>query len=1125
MPKPAAGKRRGPASAPRPRRLRLESLEERRVLAINASLVVDLNLAEIGSHPGDFTALNGQTYFFASQPEIGRGLWKTDGTAAGTQLVKELPPEQAGFEPTTLIAAGNRLYFVDYNKLWISDGTTAGTTVVPRGEDAAFEYINITGTAGDRLVFTHLIVDPVVNYELWSTDGVSSTALAVLDAPGLQGYRETANLNGSLYFVADDGVHGREIWKTDGTPAGTGLMQDIVPVNIPFYSISELTAAGDQLFFTAPNGDGASVLWVTDGTPSGARVVESPTMSGMHTLAAAGDTLFFQAHGPGGSELWKSDGTSAGTMRVKDINPLGNSYPSNLTGVGDALYFLADMGATGLELWRSDGTETGTVRVIDFAPISHHGDIAELTAFGEQLFFAADDGVSGQELWITDGTAAGTKLVKDIFAGGHGAPEHLAVIGQTLYFSGGDLANGFELWKSDGTAAGTGLVRNLAVGQTEASNPQARGEVNGIVLFTAQGTGNGGRELWRTDGMPGGTRLLKEFAVGRRSASLGDNFVTYGNRCYFIADDGTHGQELWSTDGTEEGTYLMADSAAGPESGLGLFNGFAAFGEQVYFTAYDLEDGYGVYRTDGTPAGTSLFYAFNPPSFFESPRNYSAVGGSLYFTAPGPGTLTLWKSDGTPAGTQPVDPAGQGPRVFSTLVDVGGRGVFIGEDRLSGEMALWSADGTPAGTIRLPMDVTSFYTSFQSRDFAVVNGQLLLTAGPASDLEAWKTNGVPAGTQLLEDVLPGPFGAIPTHYHALGNRAYFRNTAGAFSTEIWTTDGTPGAGSVLKQFGSQFYIDLQYLQLADAGGRLYFTGIDDDHGQELWTSDGTPAGTFLVRDIVAGPVSSLAKYGERGLWGTSIGQVFFGVDDGQHGAELWMAGDYSPVSHVLPDIVDVAPDPRQTPVGPVAINFTEDVTGVDLADFLLTRNGEAVPLTAVAVAGAGRSYMIDLSSATTGPGVYTLTLQPAGVFDGGGLPVTASAQEVFRIDAGPWHNTPDPLNVDGVGGIIALDALLVVNEINNRLFSDAVTGTILIPAPTAQFPFFLDTSGDGFITGIDALLIFNWLNTHPLPGPGGEGELASSAPECPLEASASTGCDAALLAFLDEVPRGSKRRR
>ena len=99
----------------------------------------------------------------------------------------------------------------------------------------------------------------------------------------------------TLYFEADDGVNGSELWKSDGTAAGTVLVKDISP---------------------------------------GARS-SSPA-----SLTAVGNTLYFKANdGLNGVELWKSDGTAAGTVLVKDISPgAGSSGVGFLTAVGNTLY-------------------------------------------------------------------------------------------------------------------------------------------------------------------------------------------------------------------------------------------------------------------------------------------------------------------------------------------------------------------------------------------------------------------------------------------------------------------------------------------------------------------------------------------------------------------------------------------------------------------------------------------------------------------------------------------------------------------------------------------------------------------------------------------------------------------
>ncbi len=155
---------------------------------------------------------------------------------------------------------------------------------------------------------------------------------------------ELTSLGANLYFVASDGAHGFEQWRSDGTPGGTRLVRDIEPGPADSFPWP-LVAAGDLLFFGAGAGAGADrELWRTDGAAEGTFRLMSPGSAAGATsldeLTAVDDTLFFAAMDPKtGVELWASDGSTEGTRLVRDLRPgPEHSEPRRLTSVGGRLF-------------------------------------------------------------------------------------------------------------------------------------------------------------------------------------------------------------------------------------------------------------------------------------------------------------------------------------------------------------------------------------------------------------------------------------------------------------------------------------------------------------------------------------------------------------------------------------------------------------------------------------------------------------------------------------------------------------------------------------------------------------------------------------------------------------------
>jgi len=407
-------------------------------------------------------AIGGTLYFAGSTDAAGVELWKSNGTEAGTVMVKDIRPGVTGSRPTEFTALAGKLLFaandgVHGNEIWISDGTEAGTVMV--------KDILPTGSA-----------DP----------------------------SQLTRSGNAVFFVADDGVHAYELWKTDGTAAGTALVKDITPggaVTWPYTYQLGLTDVNGTLYFAQYAGSTYNWdLWKSDGSEGGTVLVKDfyGVSGGEWTMCNVNGVLFFAAmalSSDSGKELWKSNGSEAGTVQVKDINPTYNigSNPTWLTALDGTLLFVADDGTNGRELWRSNGTESGTVMVKDIRPGGSSFDyVCEnppcMAAVSDKLYFTANDGVHGAELWTSDGTSTGTLLTRDINPGGSTIAGRITAADKLAFFASGTTSSG-ALYVSDGSEAGTTLIQSY-------SSVPALLTVMGDWLYFAGKDAVHGTELW-----------------------------------------------------------------------------------------------------------------------------------------------------------------------------------------------------------------------------------------------------------------------------------------------------------------------------------------------------------------------------------------------------------------------------------------------------------------------------------------------------------------------------------------------------------------------------------------------------------------------------------------------------
>jgi ELWxxDGT repeat protein len=398
----------------------------------------------------------GEIFFEGNNPgQTGRALWKSDGTQAGTVLVTPINDSPELYASASIgkgVDLNGKFIFPGSDnthgaEIWVSDGTSAGTILLKEINGQGNSAIQNTATMGGYIYFS--ATDGVHGAELWKSDGTDAGTVIVRDInpTGNSSPHSLYAIGNTLFFFANDGVHGAQLWKTDGTGLGTVMVAELIANGSA--GTSKMTSANSVLYLTT---NSPSRLWRSDGTVTGTVNVRSSS-NGISFLEAVGDHVYFnEDHGTAGYKLWRSDGTLEGTFVVKDFYK-GSGNPNNAINVNGTLFFAAYNDANATELWKTDGTEAGTVKVTNF----DGAYLSMLLKFNNNvidgvLYFTLFDG-GREELWKTDGTPEGTVKVKGSDIITNDRISAINGVNGELYF----MFNN-SLWKTDGTDAGTVLI-------------------------------------------------------------------------------------------------------------------------------------------------------------------------------------------------------------------------------------------------------------------------------------------------------------------------------------------------------------------------------------------------------------------------------------------------------------------------------------------------------------------------------------------------------------------------------------------------------------------------------------------------------------------------------------------
>lgn len=680
--------------------------------------------------------------------------------------------------------------------------------------------------------------------------------------------------DGVSYFSATDPAHGNELWRSDGTPAGTHRVTDICAgrcSSAPTF----LRIVRGQIFFSADDGFSGNELWVTDGTPGGERRVRDlcagPCSSSPIPAGEAGGGFLFVASNGRRLQLWKTDGTRDGTVLLK-----------LLCASDDAFYcdpYLYSRSA------------------------------------GERAIFFDTSDPERRELWVTDGTVAGTRPFEEAFGGELDPQDSDVALVQGPGFAW--VWTGTGLWRTDGTAAGTHRLKTASelVHDPEATHELAYRTIvwNGLFIGVL-----GDGALIRSDGTPEGTYRIAKFPTWAVT-----HFVALDDKILFTVDLGTSPSSvsLWSSRGTADTTIRVIDLESST-----LFSdvGFVNLGDRAVFSqGFPLA----LWVTDGTAAGTrKLSFPVSP--YYNGVSGFVSAGRQAYFARDGgKGTADdLWISDGSEAGTRRVKdfhaaPGSSGP-LAQTIV--GNRLLFSAQTG-SLEAPLFLTDGTAVGT-----RVVSTDASWAS-DFIRLGDRLLFSAAEWSDdgysysQGVWQTNGTAAGTSRVAPQFFDLHNAM-----VFGGSLFFPHVEDGSNVELWKNDGTARGTVLVKDIDPYLKPAPHHLCALEGShprpalvlrNRLLLTADDGKHGRELWTTDGTPQGTRLLLDVnplrsPEPPPSCDDDRKPRKDTGLSsnpkgfavLGDIaLFSAVDGRTGRELWRT-DGTPQR--TRRVVDLRPGPR-----------------------------------------------------------------------------------------------------------------------------------------------------------------------------------------------------------------------
>jgi len=403
----------------------------------------------------------------------------SDGTINNTAVLKDVNPSGYGLEFTNesntniFIKAGNKLYFNAFNaqtgrEIYSTDGTTAGTALVKDIRTG-----NLDGVAGYTYfmeyngIFYFKANDGVHGNELWRTDGTEAGTFMVKDInPGAASgvtasnsytYTNTnfAVFNGYLYFMGEDAATGYGVWRTDGTEAGTEKVITLLSSDGINRSLVILGATNDKIFLASEyisTTYGLNTLWSSDGTQNGTIIIHSfpfNITTQFRRCCTLNNVFYYGVYNSGTAySIFKTTGAAGNNELIKGNFGEGWDNFSFMQPCGNYVYFGLGTYSSDYsnELWRTDGTYDGTISLPLNDEETDNYSSTGFTCFSNNLLFIKP--YAPNELWITDGTTENTQPISMSMSNVPKINSILGIVNNKIYLEGMTPEGGSELYVS-----------------------------------------------------------------------------------------------------------------------------------------------------------------------------------------------------------------------------------------------------------------------------------------------------------------------------------------------------------------------------------------------------------------------------------------------------------------------------------------------------------------------------------------------------------------------------------------------------------------------------------------------------------------------------------------------------